>query len=55
MYEKRFLWGVEGVSDEGRGEVGLLLGGVWALVPSLGCVIDGFLVEFSGERTGGVD
>lgn len=42
------------MSDEGRDVVRLLLGGVWALIPSVGCATDEFLVFVSGERTGGV-
>lgn len=34
MYENKFLWGVEGVNDEGSDEGGLLLGGVCDLVGS---------------------
>jgi len=34
MYEKRFLWGVEGVREEGREEAEGLLGGVCDLAGS---------------------
>ena len=34
MYEKRFLWGVDGVIEVGMAETGALLGGVCERVPS---------------------
>ena len=52
---KRFLWGVEGVKEAGKGVLDALLGGVCDRVGSLMVVEceEGNRVE-SGERFGGV-
>jgi hypothetical protein len=55
MYEKRFLWGVDGVKEAGRDVLEELLGGVFVRVGSWIVVEceEGNRVE-SGDRFGGV-
>jgi hypothetical protein len=55
MYEKRFLWGVEGVREDETGAGGGPLGGVCDLVPSCTLVAcDDRATLCSGDRLEGV-
>ncbi len=52
MYEKRFLCGVDGVSEDGSEMAELLFGGVWDRVPSVAFNLEEFGSELSGEWEG---